>query len=321
MANTFYQAPQVAQLAVALAEQDFSIAALISRNLEDDLLGGGGKGKTVNVKIPTALVARERGVDDKTSNIVFDELTETTVAITLGKHIYNAVTLSEGDLTLNLEDFGAQVLAPQVEAVVQWVEDEVIQTLQAETLNTAIPWSAANPVKTFTTLRKVLRERGVPSTNLNVIVGTDVYAALLDADLITSVDKSGSSAALRQANVGQVRGFTVLESTKVDNGEIIAFHRDAFTLAVRPPVVPLGAAFGSTFRSRGFGVRYLRDYLPEKTVERSLVSTFAGVAKMPLYKITRDYGSGDNAAGATATVTAVSAGAVVRMSIEDTEPA
>ncbi|QOP65067.1 major head protein [Arthrobacter phage Adumb2043] len=315
MANTFYTAEQVAKVAVAMATQDSYLGALVNRNFENDLLGGGGKGRTVNVRVPSALIARSRGIDDVTTNIVLDSLTETTVPVTLGEHIYNAVGLSEGDLSLNLEDFSKQVLSVQVDAVVDAVEEDVAAALRAVTLDTSIAWDEANPVPTFTKIRQELRKRGVPQTGLNVVVGTNVYAALLDAKAITDVSESGSTAALRDGNVGQIRGFQIVESTRVDDDEIIAFHRDAFTLAVRAPIVPAGASFGQSVSSGGYSLRYLRDYDVTKTMDRSMVSTFAGVAAMPLYKVERDY------TAKTATVTEVPGGAAFRMSIGDTEPA
>lgn len=307
MANNFYQPEQVARVAVAMATEDSFLAALVSRDLENDLLGGGGKSRTVNVRIPSALIARDRSIDDKTSAIIVDEISETTVPITLGTHAYNAIGLSEGDLTLNLEDFSSQVLRPQMEAVVDKVENTVADVLMAEAADASIPWDAADPVKTFTAIRKALRKRGVPETGLNVVVGVDVYAALLDAKALTDASESGSTAALREGAVGRLRGMTVVESTRVPDGEIFAFHRNAFTLAVRPPLVPAGASFGSTVREGGFGLRYLRDYDADHTQDRSIVSTFVGAAKMPLYKVVRDYGT------TSASVEEIAEGAVIRV--------
>lgn len=314
MANTFYTPEQVASTAVSLVAEDAYLSALISRNFEDDLLGGGGKGRTVNVKIPGALVARSRGIDDVTTSIVLDSIAEDTVPITLGDHIYSAVGLSEGDLSLNLTDFGAQVLKPQTDAVVDRVENMVASAISSIALDTAVRWDAANPVKTFTEIRRILRERGVPATGLNVVVGTDVFAALLDANAVTDASQSGSTEALREGSVGRLRGFQIVESTRVASDEIAAFHRDAFTLAARAPKVPEGASFGASVSGGGFSLRYLRDYDATKTQDRSVVSTFAGVAALPLYRIERDEATG------VATVNAVAGGAAFRMSIGDAEP-
>lgn len=309
MANNFYQAPQVARVAVELAAEDAYLSALVNRNYQDDILGGGGRGRTVNVRIPGALIARDRGIDDKTSAIVLDELSESTVPITLGTHAYSAVSLSEGDMTLNLESFSAQVLAPQVDAVVDYIEHDFVTTLKTtqgvQTGETLPKYDAANPVATFVALRKILRDRGVNPASLNVIVGTQVYADLISSKQLIDASESGSTAALREGAVGRVQGFTVVESTRVGETEIYAFSRDSFTIAVRPPVVPAGAPFGAIENSNGFGLRYLRDYDVMHTVDRSMVSTFVGSAALPLYKITRDY------TNTTASVVTVPGGAAI----------
>ncbi|WIC90156.1 major capsid protein [Arthrobacter phage VroomVroom] len=312
MANDFYTPEQVAKVAVAMAVEDSYLGALVSRNFADDLLGGGGKGRTVNVKVPAALIARTRGIDDVTTNIILDSLAETTVPVTLGEHAYNAVGLSEGDMNLDLENFSAQVLAPQVAAVVDYIEEQVADALKAIALNTEIAWDSANPVATFTAIRKHLRDNGVPSTGLNVVVGTNVYASLLDANAITDASQSGSTEALREGNIGRVRGFNIVESTRVDDNEIVAFHKDAFTLAVRAPAVPVGQ-WGQSVSAGGYSLRYLRDYDVTKTLTRSMVSTFVGVAELPLYKVERDYTTN------AATVSEVAGGATFRMSIADAE--
>jgi hypothetical protein len=291
--HTFTPA-QVAKVAVALAAEDAFLSALVNRNFENDLLGGGGKGKTVNVKVPGALIARERGIDEIDAAIQLDTITESTIPVTLGTHAYSAVPLSEGDMTLNIEDFSAQVLAPQVAAVVDFCEEEVASILRnhAEWNDAAAAYDPANPVKTLTALRKRLRDNGVPQAGLNLVVGTAVYADLLEANAIQDASQSGSTDALREGNVGRVRGFTVVESTRVDDNDIVAFHRDAVTLAVRAPLTPQGAAFGQTINEKGFSLRYLRDYDVTKTVDRSMVSTFVGAATMPLKAVVRNYANG-----------------------------
>lgn len=317
MANTFYNPTQVARTAVSLAVQDSYLGALVSRNFENDLLGGGGKNLTVNIKVPAALIARERGIDDVATAITLDSLTESTVGITLGTHAYSAVPLSEGDLSLHLESFATQVLAPQVAAVVDDIENTVATALLSaggfqtgeQDATTPVTYDAANPVPFFVELRRVLRNRGVPVTGLNLVVGTQVYADLLNSAKLIDVSQSGATAALREGQVGRIQGFTVAESTRVGADDIVAFHSDAFTLAVRAPIVPAGVAFGAMEASNGYSLRYIRDYDASVLRDRSIVSTFAGVASMPLKKITRDYSAH------TVAVTDVPGGAAIHITV------
>lgn len=315
--NNFYQAPQVAQTAIALANEDAYLSATVNRNYENDLLGGGGKGTTVNVRIPSALIAHERGIDDVATQIIIDSLSESTFAITLGTHAYSAVGLSEGDLTLHLESFAAQVLAPQVAAVVDDVEHAVTQAILAlpglqtgEALKAV--YDPTNPVAYFIELRRILRNRGVNPGSLNLAVGTQVFADLLASKQLIDAAESASTAALREGQVGRVQGFQVVESTRFGGYQIAAYSSDAITLAVRAPIVPLGASFGASESSNGFALRYVRDYDPTVMKDRSVVSTFAGVAAMPLYKVTRDY------TATTAAVAQVPGGAAI---LTDVTPA
>lgn len=311
MANAFYTPAQAALVLANLAKEDALLSALVSRNFANDLMGGGKGGAPIAIKQPTTLVARTRGIDDVTTPIVLDSITEATETITLDKvHDYSAVALSEADLTLNITDFATQVLKPQAEAIVDALEHKVATKLQSVPLATdpaLTAWDPTNPVKTFTAIRKYLRDNGVATAGLNMAVGTEVYAALLDASLITEVDKSGSTAALRDAQVGALRGFTVVESTRLEEDEILAFHRDAVTLVTRAPIVPQGASFGALVNEGGFSLRYLRDYDAMVTADRSLVSTFSGVALLPTYKVVRDHTLN------TATVVKVPNGGIVHL--------
>lgn len=324
MANAFYTPAEAAAVLASLANQDATLASMVSRNFQDDLLGGGKGGAPVSLIQPTTLVARSRAIDDVTNSIVMDEITENRTTLNLSRvHDYSAVPLSEKDMTLNLKDFASQVLAPQAAAIVDLLEYRVLTALQAVPETLTIGWNASSPIATFTAIRKMLRDNGVDASGLQVVVGTEIYAALLDAQAVTNVGQSGSADALRNANVGMIRGFNIMESNRLADDEIIAFHKDAVTLVTRAPVVPAGASFGAVVNAQGFSMRYLRDYLAEKTVDRSLVSTFAAVGILPTYKVTRTYGSTTTAGqsmGGTSALTAVPNGGVIRV-LTSTVPA
>jgi hypothetical protein len=289
--NDLYTPLEAARVAANLVAEDSFLSALVSRNFENDLMGGGKGGAPIAIKIPTTLIARERGIDDVTSSIIMDEVSETFQTLNLDRvHDYSAVPLSEADMTLNLTDFSAQVLAPQASAIVDSLEHKLASRLLALALtDVGVTYDPANPVAYFTQIRKILRKNGVAVNGLNMVVGAEVYANLLDTKAIDDASQSGSTAALREGGIGKIRGFNIVESIRVPDTEILAFHKDAVTLATRAPVKPVGSAFGATVNEKGFSLRYLRDYLADKTVDRSLVSTFSGIAILPTFKIERNY--------------------------------
>jgi hypothetical protein len=269
MANAFLTPENIARVAIALVGQDLNLAATIHRDYEADFAEG--KGATVSVRVPGAVAAQTRGIFDKATPLVLDEIAEQNIPVTLTDHAYTAVALSDGDLSLSIEDFAKQVLAPQMGAIVKDVERRVAAAMKATPETAAITYAAATPARAFTAMRRTLRENGVSAeTPLLAAVGSSVYADLLDGPAGT-FDTDG-----------KVRGFEVVESTRLAPTEVVGYVKNAFALVVRAPRVPEGASYGASVSEKGFALRVLRDYDSSVAADRSLVGAFVGVQAMPL---------------------------------------
>lgn len=285
-----YDAEQVAVVAAKLLGEDAYLSALVSHDYQDEFLAPGTAGRPIKIKFPTVLLPRERDIADVTTSIQLDSIVESGTTLNLDKKmVYSAVPLSEADLNLNLTDVSRQVVAPQAKGIAEDIEDRLATKLlavpdDADFTVAKTPYDPANPVAFYSRLRKVLRDRGIPQDSLNLVIGTGLYLDLLNAKAITDASQSGSTAALREGSVGRVAGFTVIESTRVDENELLAFHRSSVTLVTRAPAVPAGASFGSTVNEGGYSIRYMRDYDADKTVDRSILATFVGVGILPTFK-------------------------------------
>lgn len=269
MSNTLITADQIASVAASLVGKDLNLAATTYLDLAKDF--GGGSGKYVKVRVPGAPQAQTRGVYDVTTPLVSGAITEQQIDVELTDHAYSDVVLAEGDLDLSIVDFARQVLAPQALAVSKFIERAVAAAMKATPATTSIALDEANPAKAFTAARAQLRRNGLPSdARLIAAVGADVYGALLDGPTTTFDDS------------GKVRGFEVIESTRLDADEAIFYTPTAFATVVRAPSVPQGASFGASVQGETFALRYLRNYDGNVAADRSLVSAFVGVQPMPL---------------------------------------
>ncbi|MEV8272553.1 hypothetical protein [Microbacterium sp. NPDC077184] len=278
MSNTILERlPDVATIAARVVGVDLNLAALISRDVEADF--SAGKGATIRIPVPAAIPTRTRGIYDTTTTLVADDLEEQYIEVTLSDHLYNLAILSEGDLSLDIADYAAQVLRPQARAIATKIEALTASAMTAVPATTSITYAAATPAKAFTAARRVLRSNGVPGeVPLQAAVGSNVYADLLDAPTGSGFDADGT-----------VRGFTVTESTRLDADDIVAFIPQAFSLVVRAPLVPAGASYGASIKtpvdregSVPFAIRVVNDYDSGVAADRSLVSTFAAVTPLPL---------------------------------------
>lgn len=282
MPNTFiHNMSDVATLAAKLAGQDFNLASLISADVANDFAAG--TGDTIRIPVPAAIPTHSKSVHDTTTALVSDKLTEQAIDVKLETHIYNLAILSDGDLSLNITDYTRSVLVPQSRAIAAKVEALTAATMAATPASAGIAYDATAPAQTFTAARRQLRNNGVPaSATLRAAVGADVYADLLDAPAGKGFDADGS---------GKVRGFEVIESTRLAPGDAVFFIPTAFALVARAPQVPQGVAYGASITTKvddgnehgmSFAVRVLNDYDSNVAADRSLVSTFAAVTALPL---------------------------------------
>lgn len=290
-----FSAPEAVATANVLTRDRLTLVRTMSRSFEANF--GGGTGATVDVRYPASLLARRRNLHDATA-ITTDAITQGgTFPISLSDHVYSAVRLDDADLTLDITDFGRQVLAPQATAVAEDVERIALGVMQGVAETTDIAYDAANPLTALTTVRRRLRNLGLPAEGLYAAVGTQIYADLLNSGALRDASQAGDSQALRNAEVGRVRGFTVVESNSLADDEMIFYGRDSFHLAVRAPIVPQGVSFGAAEASNGFALRWIRDYDANTLADRSVVSTFVGASVVPAVV--------KNDAGAISTVTPV----------------
>ncbi|MDQ2826656.1 MAG: hypothetical protein M3Y04_06830, partial [Actinomycetota bacterium] len=277
---------------LGLALQGFRLASVVTRYGPNEFQAG--RGATVKLTIPSALIARDRGIDDKATAIVVDDLKESTYDVNLDVHAYSAVSLSEGDMSLHLEDAARQVLVPQVDAVVDYIENALALALAGVTADAAITFDPANPVKVFTAARGALRAKGLDIASagtMTAVVGGNVADALLDSGAL-DFQATGTAAALRDGQLGSIRGFDVMESSRVGADDLFAFPKSGVSLAARAPEVPMGAAYGAKVNKDSFDLRVLADYDASRTNDRHIVSTFVGAAIAPAYRVVRDYTAG-----------------------------
>ena len=281
--NSFYIPETVAKVAIGILGPDMVLAGMCNKDYASEFRAG--VGYSVNVKRPITLAANTRAMDANAA-ITVDGITQPAVeTVAIDANIYSAVQLSDEDLTLNIEDFSAQVLAPQTASVARGIESKVLAGMQAVAEGATgaalgAAYSDADPLPTFTAARKALRDLGVPAGSLKAAVGTQIAADLINSGKLTDASQSGSVGALRDATIGRLRGFDVVEVNTLADNEAIFFHPDAFTLVLRAPVVPSGVSFGASVSANGFAVRYIRDYDSDLLSDRSVLNVFAGFKAM-----------------------------------------
>lgn len=283
MANSFIKPERIAAQALGLLEREIIVPSLVWRNAGGSFQGAAGD--TITIRVPARTTARTRQLrgsrptaSEGNGIITMDELTETSVDVTLDTDVYSAVPITDEELTLDINDFGAQIAEPQVRAIAEGVENAIVAEILSAPYKTTIPSvDSTNVYDKIVDARVALNQANVPMSERYLVVGSDFEGILLKSDDLHQVNHSGSSSALRDAVIGSIAGFSqVVVSNALPADEAYAFHRTAYVLSMQAPAIPAGASFGASRSAFGLAMRWIRDYDFRNVQDRSLFDVYIG---------------------------------------------
>tara|TARA_R110002153_G_scaffold152542_2_gene304126 strand:+ start:3813 stop:5021 length:1209 start_codon:yes stop_codon:yes gene_type:complete len=221
MANAF----TVSQL-VAAKSQDILKGQIVAGNLfNNDIEQNFGKnpktGNTVKVNRRPVLTPTERTLG---ANVNIQDIDETVDSFVLEKELETTITIDPYDLTLSVDageimsaDRIRSFMDNQVSRIVSPVAVGFAEKLDANILAkvddvpSAYPTTASlalpSTLSDFNAISTVLNKKKVPMSGRFGIVTPDLYGSMLD--LLTKVNESGNSDALRNGIVGRLATFDV----------------------------------------------------------------------------------------------------------------
>ncbi len=280
MANTFIKPTVISATALGLLQRQIVLPNCVWMNGIGDFAGA--YNDTITVRIPARTTARRRTLRGTGSdrNITLDTLTEHSVAVQLTEDIYSAVPVTDEELSLDISDFGGQILKPQIRAVAEMLEGDIASTIQGASYQTVVTVGTGDGA-TFDAVvdaRKGLNQADVDLADRLLVVGPGLEAAILKDPQFARYDHSGDSNAFRDATIGRIAGVDVVISNALRSGEGYLFHKTAYIFANRAPNVPAGVPFGNSQAFQNLSLRWIRDYDPTQLQDRSVVNSFAGYA-------------------------------------------
>lgn len=275
MANTFLTPDVYARTALGLLTRQIDLPAVVWRDFESEF--SGRIGDTVTVRIPATTTAREWDIDNNRAvPITTDTLTEDSFPVQLTKIPYSAVQVTDEEWDLKIENFGTQVLLPQVRAVAEKIEGYLATAMQTASYDVELSVDEDDPYLTLVDARKALNDANVPLSERFAVVGSSVEAAILKSSRFKPLESAVTQSAFSDATLGRIAGFTVVSSNAIDEGEAYCFHRTAYILSTRAPRVPQGAKQGASESYQGLAATWTQDYDPDYLRDRSVVRAFAG---------------------------------------------
>ena len=214
MANTLYTPEQAARSTLAALRYLTTLPRTVRQDFSIDFVPG--IGTVVNIKNPISAGAARRYTKDNRAArdaIVFDDLSQDTIPVTLDTQVYKAVRLPDDFATFTLQNLEQQVLKPQAESVVDGLSAPLIAEMGAIATDSDIPTLLAdgtNALEVLIAARRVLNGRKVPMANRFIALSPAAEAAFLNIEQLQKVNEAGTDGMLREAIIGRLFGFTIV---------------------------------------------------------------------------------------------------------------
>lgn len=286
---------QIAATAAVSLEEQLVVPAVFRREGIDKFKGS--KNDTINVVVEGVLPFRTYGWrNDRSTEIVFDEYTEKTVAVKFGGDVYSGVKLTDEQNTMDFNGW-AKLASKQTEALGRGLEYEAVDHLVAApyavTIGGAVAGRSLRSV--LIKARDTMNKFRVPAGERTLLVGTGWETALLEDEklnLAQNVGEAEAVSALREATLGRRYGFNIVVSNELPADMAVAMVDSAFIFATGAPSVPQSVPFGASASHNGVALRWIRDYDSTRFQDRSIFNTYKGFRHVSDTLIGRDDVSG-----------------------------
>lgn len=236
-------------------------------------------GETITVRVRSPRTARTQSTAG--ASITYDALAQIPVDVSLS-HLYDAVHITDESLTYEIERFASEVTEPQVDSVAAGAESELYTVMNALSADAsfAASTSDADTEAKINGARETLSSNNVPNGDRWLAAAPDIVTNLLSVDNFVRADAMGDgrSSALRDAVVGRILGFNVVEAPGLTAGTAVAYHKSGFVMANRLPAFPRGAHDVGSVNAQNIAIRQIFQYDPDVLSDASVLSTFCGAA-------------------------------------------
>jgi len=199
MANTFLTAQQIAREALVRLHSNMVMAGLVYTDYAKEFAK---QGDTIQVKKPAVFVA-----DDFGGTINLQDVGESNVLVKMDKIADVSVEVSSSELTMNVDNFGTQILDGATLAIAEKVDRELCGLYADIPYYAGVSGTTPSSLTDIASPMKVLNTNRVPNAQRNLVMDPEAQAKLIVLDAIAGADKSGTTAALREASMGRLMGF------------------------------------------------------------------------------------------------------------------
>jgi len=199
--NTLITPDIVAREALIALENNLVMAGLVHRDYSDEFKQ---VGDTVTIRKPAVFEAKTFTSATDPQNV-----TETSIDVKLDTHLDVTFALGVKELTLDIVNFRTQFIDPAMRAHAQAIDLKLCNLYKGIPSFYGTAATTPDALEDIAGVRKMLNDQKVPMGERRLVIDSTAEAEFLVLDAIINAEKSGTTEALRNANLGRLMGFGV----------------------------------------------------------------------------------------------------------------
>lgn len=209
MPNTILTPSIIAKEAIMVLQNNMVFAGLVHRDFSDEFAK---VGDTITVRKPATFTAGEWNG----SSINVQDATEGSVPVKMDKIVDVSFAAGSKELALSIQDFSTQFIQPAMRAHAQYL-DALLASLWVDVPYFASVGSTPS-MQDWANIDMVMNQNKVPMDSRNIVIDPMTKSKYVALPEILHASKSGSTDALRKANIGDdLMGFAAYMDQNIVN--------------------------------------------------------------------------------------------------------
>jgi hypothetical protein len=202
MANTLLTIGQITREGAMVLENNIKMVGYMNKEYSDQFGRDGAKiGSVLNVRKPPRFLGRTGQA------LSLEDITESSVPLTLTTQFGVDMTVTTADLALNIDDFSKRFVQPAIKAIANRVDFD--STLLYQTVNNVIgtPGTIPNAAFTYLQVGQRLNEEACPVDGRKMVITPGMQAVIVDTLKGLFQDGTAIAKQYREGAIGKGLGF------------------------------------------------------------------------------------------------------------------
>ena len=280
MAHEFLKPQVMVDAAVGLAAKQAQLIHTVWRDLETYYDGEvGPDGDEVQVRLPSVIGnAKDLGFRDQNRQIETETIKRRKFSVKLDTYPYQAVDLLREEQTLDIADYGREVLQPMAHDVVLFIENKIVNTIENAPYDTEVTIQDEERAfyKAVVLGNEALDDYGVAADRRWLVIGTGLHTQIKTDDAMIDVHRSGTDALLRRGEIGSIDGLNVMVSRNIGKYDAYMYHPTAFPTVLKAPAPARSVPFSASTSYDGIALTYWESLDSTRDSDRAFLGTFMG---------------------------------------------